>query len=117
MEENSSHYSIDTIHKQGGHPVANHSETLFDAKWNYRTYKKEFYGLVQSMKQWWYYILEKEKIFHIDHHPLSFIDSQTKIHEERHLKWVAYIQIFHLEIKYNKGTSNWMDDLLSWPPT
>jgi hypothetical protein len=61
--------------------------------------------------------LGKETIPHTDHHPLIFINSQSKIKEQRHLKWASYIQQFHLVIRYKKGTSNKMDDLLSQPPT
>ena len=59
----------------------------------------------------------KEIIFHTDHHPLIFINSQSKIQEQRHLKRASYIQQFHLVIKYKKGSSNKMADFLSIPPT
>jgi hypothetical protein len=110
-----SQYDIGVVLKQGGHPIAYHLETLSDAKRNCSTYDKEFYSLVQALKQWHHYILGKGKILHTDHHPLIFINSQTKINEQRHLKWVAYIQQFLLVIKYKKGTSNHMVDLLSHP--
>lgn len=71
---------------------AYHSETLAEAKVNYSTYDKEFYSLVQALKQWRHYILGKETILHTDHHPLIFINSQSKIQEQRHLKWATYIQ-------------------------
>ena len=58
-----------------------------------------------------------ERNLHIDHYLLVFINSKTKIHEQRHLKWATYIQQFHLVIKYKKGTPNRMADLLSRPPT
>jgi hypothetical protein len=61
--------------------------------------------------------LGKETILHIDQHPLIFINSQSKIQKQRHLKWASYIKQFHLVIRYKKGTSNKMDDLLSRPPT
>ena len=59
----------------------------------------------------------KETILHTDHRPLIFINSQSKIQEQRHLKWASYIQQFHLVIKYKKGSSNKMADFLSRPPT
>eukprot|EP00253_Pinus_taeda_P008244 PITA_08244 len=37
---------------------------------------KEFYSLVQALKQWRHYILGKETILHTYHHPLIFINSQ-----------------------------------------
>lgn len=56
--------------------MAYHSEALADAKLMYNTYDKEFYSLVQALKQWRHYILRKETILHTDHHPLIFVNSQ-----------------------------------------
>ena len=103
MENDASQFPIRDVLKQGSHPVAYHSEALADAKLMYNTYDKEFYSLVQDLKKWHHYILGKETILHTDHHPLNFINSQRKIQEQRHLKWAAYIQQFHLVIKYKKG--------------
>jgi hypothetical protein len=115
IETNASQFTIGVVLKQGGHLVAYHSETLTEAKVNYNTYDKEFYSLVQALKQWCHYILGKETILHTDHHPLIFINSQSKMQEQHHLKWATYLQQFHLVIKYKKGTSNKMVDLLSHP--
>ena len=59
----------------------------------------------------------KETILHTDHHPLIFINSQSNIQKQRHLKWASYIQQFHLVIRYMKDTSNKMAYFLSRPPT
>jgi hypothetical protein len=115
IEMDASQFMIGVVLKQGGHPVAYHSEALAEAKLNYSTYDKEFYSLVQALKQWKHYLLGKETILHTDHHPLIFINSQSKIQDQRHLKWETYIQHFHLLIKYKKGTTNKMADLLSRP--
>ena len=117
IESDASQYVIGVMLKQGGHPIAYHSETLSKDKRNYSTYDKEFYSLVQYLKQWCHYLLEKETILHTDDHSLIFINSQSKIEEQRHLKWASYIQQFHLVIRYKKGASNKMVDLLSRPPT
>jgi hypothetical protein len=87
IETDASQHVIGAVLKQGGHPIAYHSETLAQAKQHYSTYDKEFYSLVQALKQWHHYILGKETILHTDHHPLIFINSQSKLQEQRHLKW------------------------------
>jgi hypothetical protein len=92
IETDASQYAIGAVLKQGGHPVSYHSETLADAKLNYSTYDKEFYSLIQALKKWRHYILGKETILNTDNHPLIFINYQTKMREQRHLKWAAYIQ-------------------------
>jgi hypothetical protein len=79
IESDASQYAIGVILKQGGHPIAYHSENLSEANKNYSTYDKEFYSLVQALKQWRHYLLGKETILHTDHHPLIFINSQSKI--------------------------------------
>jgi hypothetical protein len=103
IETDASQFTIGVVLKQGGHPVADHSDALTEAKLNYSTYDKEFYSLVQALKQWRHCLLDKETILHTDHHPLIFINSQSKIQDQRHLKWATYIHHFHLLIKYKKG--------------
>lgn len=77
METDASQFAIGFVLKQGGHPVAYHSEALADAKLMYSTYDKEFYNLVQALKQWRHYILGKETILHTDHHQLTTKDSRA----------------------------------------
>jgi hypothetical protein len=79
IESDASQFFIGVVLKQGGHPVAYHSKTLSTTNLNYSTYDKEFYSLVQALKQWHHYIMGKETILHMDHHPLIFINSQSKI--------------------------------------
>ena len=105
-EFDASQYAIGVVLKQEGHPIAYHSETLSKARMNYNIYEKEFYIPVQALKQWIHYLLGKKTIFHTDHHPLIFINSKSKIQEQKHFKWESYIQQFHLVIIYKKGTSN-----------
>ena len=77
MGIDASKFAIGVILKQGGHSVAYHSEALADAKIMYSTYDKEFYSLVQALKQWCHYILGKETILHTDHHQLTTKDSRA----------------------------------------
>ena len=41
---------------------------------------------------------------------------QTKLQQSRHYRWMGFLQQFHLVIKYKKGTSNKVDDMISSPP-
>jgi hypothetical protein len=52
-------------------------------------------------------------IIHIDHKPLQFMQSQGKLQNDYHQKWFAYLQQFHLNIKYKKGSTNHVIDCLS----
>ena len=55
-------------------------------------------------------------IIHTDHKPLQFIQTQGKLQNDHHQKWSTYLQQFHLNIKYKKGSNNRVSDCLSWPP-
>ena len=58
----------------------------------------------------------KETIIHIDHQPLQYLQSQTKLQQSRHFRWMGFLQQFHLVIKYKKGIQNRVIDMLSRPP-
>ena len=54
-------------------------------------------------------------VIHIDHQPLQFIQMQGKLQNDHHQKWSTYLQKLHLNIKYEKGSTNNVADCLSWP--
>ena len=54
----------------------------------------------------------KETIIHIDHQPLQYLQSQTKLQQARHFKWMGFLQTFHLVIRYKKGIYNKVVDML-----
>ena len=83
---------------------------------NYPTDDKELYALVQSVKKWKHYLVGKETIIHTNHQPLQYLQSQSKLQQSRHFRWMGFLQQFHLVIKYKKGTQNKIADMLSRPP-
>ena len=101
---------------QHGHPVAYHRKTFFVIVHRYPTYDKELYAIVQACKQWKHYILGKETIIHTDHKPLQFLQTQGKLQNDRHQRWSAYLQQFHLNIRHKKGSNNKVANCLSRPP-
>ena len=82
---------------------------------NYPTYEKYLYALVQIVKKWKHYVIGKETIIHTNHQPLQYLQSQTKIQQSRHFRWMGFLQQFHLVIKYKKGIHNKVVDMLSRP--
>jgi len=76
---------------QHGKPSYFHSET-FGAVINYPTYDKELYTLLQSMKKWKHYLLGKEKIIHNDHQPFQYLQSQYKLEQSRHFRWMDFLK-------------------------
>ena len=47
-----------------------------------------------------------------DHQALQYLNSQGKLNQ-RHLKWVEFMQIYTLVLKNRSGRSNWVPDALS----
>ena len=56
-------YAIGEVLTQHGHPVAYHSETLFNTVRKYPTYEKEMYYIVQVCRQWKHYIWGRKQSF------------------------------------------------------
>eukprot|EP00253_Pinus_taeda_P016695 PITA_16695 len=69
-----------------------------------------------SVNKWKHYLIGKETIIHTDHQPLQYLQSQTKLQQACHFRWVGFLQHFHLVIKYKKGDRNKIVDMLSRPP-
>lgn len=68
-----SDYTMCAVLIQHGKPICFHSETFNGAVINYPTYDKELYALLQSVKRWKHYLMGKEIVIQIDHHPLQYL--------------------------------------------
>jgi hypothetical protein len=116
IETDASGYAMGVVLMQYRKPICYHSETFNQVVVNYPTYDKELYALVQSVNKWKNYLLGKETIIHTDHQPLQYLQAQTKLQQYQHYSWMGFLQQFHLVIKYKKGTSNKVADMISRPP-
>lgn len=74
-----SEYAMGVFFLQHGKPICYHFETFTNAVIKYPTYDKDLYALVQSMKKWKHFLMGKETIIHVDHKPLQYLQSQTKL--------------------------------------
>eukprot|EP01018_Ginkgo_biloba_P010322 Gb_18698 [translate_table: standard] len=113
IEADASGYAIGAILMQDGRSITYHSETFLGVVLNYPMYDRELYAMLQVVKNLWAYILGKETVIHTDHKPLFCRHSPSC---SRHAKWMSYLQQFNLVIKYKKGVTNKIADLLSRPP-
>jgi hypothetical protein len=116
IETYDSGYAMGVVLMQYHKPICYHSKNFNQDVFNYPTYDKELYALVQSVNKWKHYLIGKETIINIDHQPLQYLQEQTKLKQSRHYRWMGFLQQFHLVIKYKKGTSNKVPDMLSRPP-
>jgi ribonuclease HI len=105
-------FAIGAVLSQEDRPIAYFSEKLNEAKEKYSTYDKEFYAIIQALKKWRHYLIPKEFILYSDNHALQFVTQQEKLNQ-RHAKWVEYMQNFTFVIKHISGTANKVVDALS----
>jgi hypothetical protein len=97
--------AIGVILIQDNKLVAYFSEKLNDVKRKYSTYDKEFYVVIQALKKWRHYLILKEFFLYSDNHALQFITRQKKLNQ-RHAKWVEFMQNFNFFTKHISGSSN-----------
>ena len=109
---NASGFTIGAVLSQDNMTISYFSETLNDAKKNYSTYDKEFYAIIQALKKWRHYLVLKKFVLYSDNHALQFITRQEKLNQ-RHAKWIEFMQNFTFVIKHISGNANKVVDALS----
>jgi hypothetical protein len=105
-------FEIRAVLSQEDRPIAYFREKLNEVKMKYSTYDKEFYAIIQALKKWRHYLIPKEFFLYSDNHALQFVTQQEKLNQ-RHVKWVEYMQNFIFVIKHIYGTANKIVDDLS----
>jgi hypothetical protein len=97
-------FTIGVVLSQEDRPIAYFSEKLNEEKEKYSTYDKEFYAIIQALKKWRHYLIPKEFVLYSDNHALQYVTQQEKLNQ-RHVKWVEYMQNFTFVIKHVSGTT------------
>jgi hypothetical protein len=92
--------------------IAYFNEKLNEAKIKYSTYDKELYAIIQELKKWRHYLVPKEVVLYSDNHFLQFVTRQEKLNQ-KHAKWVEFMQNFTFVTKHIYGTANKVVDALS----
>jgi hypothetical protein len=105
-------FAIGAVLSQEDRPIAYLSEKLNEEKLKYSTYDKEFYAIIQALKKWRHYLIPKEIFLYSNNHALQFVTQQEWLNQ-RHVKWVEYMQNFTFVIKHIFGTASKVPDALS----
>jgi hypothetical protein len=103
---------IGAILMQDRRPIAFFSEKLSGASLKYPTYDKELYALVCALETWQHYLWPREFVIHTDHESLKHLKGQGKLNQ-RHARWLKYIETFPYVIRYKQGKENIVVDALS----
>uniref|UniRef100_A0A2N9GIN0 Reverse transcriptase RNase H-like domain-containing protein n=1 Tax=Fagus sylvatica TaxID=28930 RepID=A0A2N9GIN0_FAGSY len=93
-------------------PIAFFNEKLSGASLKYPTYDKELYALVRVLETWQHYLWPRQFVIHIDHESLKYLKGQGKLNQ-RHARWLEYIETFPYVIHYKQGKENIVADALS----
>jgi hypothetical protein len=105
-------FTVGAVLSQDNRPIAYFSEKLNEAKMKYSTYDKEFFAIIQALKKWRHYLVPKEFVLYNDNHSLQFITRWEKLNQ-KHTKWVEFMQHFTFIIKHISRTANKVVDVLS----
>ncbi|GJR07842.1 retrotransposon protein, putative, ty1-copia subclass [Tanacetum coccineum] len=92
LETDASSYAMGAFLLRERETRGYHSKMFQGAQKNYPTYDKELLALHQAVKHWRCYLLGKETVVHTDHQPLQYLQSQDKLQQARHMKWMTYLQ-------------------------
>jgi hypothetical protein len=104
-------FAIGAVLSKDSRPIAYFSEKLNDANLKYSMYDKELYEIIQALRKWRHYLVPQEFVLYRDNHALQFITRQEKLNQ-KHEKWVEYMQNFTFVIKHISGTANKVVDAL-----
>jgi hypothetical protein len=97
--------AIGAVLSQDNRPVAYFSENMNESKKKYSTYDKEFYSIIQALKKERHYLVPQEIVLYSGNQALQFITRQEKLNQ-RHSKWVEFMNNFTFVIKYIVGNAN-----------
>jgi hypothetical protein len=104
--------AIGAVLSQDNRLVAYLRKNLNESKRKYSTYDKEFYAIIQALMKWRHYLVPKEFVLYSNNQALQFINRQEKLNQ-RHAKWIEFMQNFTFVIKHISGNANKVFDALS----
>ena len=108
-----SKYQLGGVITQNKRPLAFYSRKLSDTQMRYTVTERELLSIVETLKEFRTILLGQRIIVYTDHKNLTYNDLQT----DRVLRWRLLLEEFGVDIRYIKGVSNIVADVLSRYPT
>ena len=93
-------------------PVAFFSRKFLPQHKKYAIVEQECLAIIWSIQKFEIYLYGREFILETDHYALSFID-QTKIKNNRVMRWALFLQNYRFQVLAIKGSDNVIADYLS----
>ena len=90
VECDASVVGIGAVLSQDNRLVAFFFEKVYEAQSKWSAYELEFFAIVQTLKHWEHYLIQRKFVLYTDHQALKHINSQVSINR-MHARWVAYI--------------------------
>lgn len=99
------------------HPTSYYSTKLKTYETSYSTIEKEALAIIKALKKYECYLLHHPEpiTIYTDHNPLTFIQ-QTRLKNQRVMRWALCLQDFRFKIRHVKGVDNIIADCLSRSP-
>jgi len=104
--------AIGVVLIQADKQVAYFSEKVIEIRQKYTSYDKEFYAVIQALKNWRHYLLANEFVLFSNNFALQYIMQQHKLNQ-KHAKWLEYLQSFTFVLKHISGQANKVANALS----
>ena len=116
VETDASNFAIGATLSQNGKPVAFHSRTLQGSERRHSAVEKEAYSIVEALRKWHHFLEGQHFTLVTDQKSVAFmfdIKHQSKIKNEKILRWRIELSSLMYDIIYRPGMENVVPDMLS----
>ncbi|KAG8175837.1 hypothetical protein JTE90_013387 [Oedothorax gibbosus] len=116
LETYASDFAIGATLSQAGRPIAIFSRPLNKSEQRHSSIEKEAYAIVESLRYWRHYLIGRHFEVFTDQRSVAFMfnqQHQSKIKNEKILRWRLDLTCFKFDIIYRPGSRNAAADAFS----